>query len=210
VIKSFVPHCFHGRDKSGRLVMYQKPGDMRLAMLAAHGLNLPMFMAHYIFMEEYLAKVGVVDTRRPTPWVHFPHHHHPSPLLTGSLPTLFWRAWLPFLSQCVYKTNDDAVVKVIDLGGLRRADLTPELRSLMRTSLNLGKHYPGRTARLILINKPLWASILLAFIKGILSGQEAKKVTAPALRFLGLFFVEKPPPLTHVLARDVCARVRSS
>ena len=73
---------------------------------------------------------------------------------------------------------------MIDLGGLKRSDLTNEMRGLMRHSLNLGKHYPMRTSRLILINKPMWASILLTFIKGILSSQEQKKVFSCTEQFL--------------------------
>ena len=39
-IKSFVPHCFHGRDREGRVVTYSKPAAMDLPALLAHGLDL--------------------------------------------------------------------------------------------------------------------------------------------------------------------------
>ena len=58
---------------------------------------------------------------------------------------------------------------MVDLGGLRRQDLTADMRNLMKASLKLGAHYPGNTHKLILVNKPLWATVLLAFISGILS-----------------------------------------
>jgi len=62
VIKSFVPHCFHGRDRAGRLVIYQRPAGLRLPVLKAHGLTLPSFAAHYMYLEEYLAaKVHTSD-----------------------------------------------------------------------------------------------------------------------------------------------------
>lgn len=51
-----MPHCFHGRDKAGRLVIYQRPALMNLAKLHEHGLDLMKFKAHYVWLEEYLAR----------------------------------------------------------------------------------------------------------------------------------------------------------
>ena len=55
-IKSFVPHCFHGRDREGRPVVYQQPAGMRLDHLKSHGLGLADFVHHYVFLEEHLAQ----------------------------------------------------------------------------------------------------------------------------------------------------------
>ena len=67
--------------------------------------------------------------------------------------------------------------QVIDLAGLRRSDLNAECRELLATSMRLGAHYPGRTARLIFINKPLWASILLVIVRAHQNADSRKKVT---------------------------------
>jgi hypothetical protein len=58
-IKCCVPHCFHGRDKEGRIVIYQKPSDMKLWILESMGLTQEHFVKHYIFLEEYLARVSI-------------------------------------------------------------------------------------------------------------------------------------------------------
>ena len=46
IIKSFVPHVLHGRDRSGRPVIYSKPSGMQLKILKSHGLSLDDFVKH--------------------------------------------------------------------------------------------------------------------------------------------------------------------
>ena len=110
---------------------------------------------------------------------------HTRSLATLVLPRVATRHYVfleEYLSERVHRSDTDSVVKVIDLGGLRRSDLTSDLKQMLRTGINIGKHYPGRTARLVLVNKPMWAGVLIMFIKALLSAAESKRMVSARAR----------------------------
>ena len=76
----------------------------------------------------------------------------------------------------VHDSDHSQVIKVIDLGGLRQRDLTRDLQELMKLSIRIGQYYPQKTYRILLINKPFWAGIILTFLAAIMSSSEKKKL----------------------------------
>ena len=83
-----------------------------------------------------------------------------------------------YLAAHVHRKDLDQVIKVIDLGGLRQRDLTKELRDLMKLSVKIGQHYPQKTFKILLINKPMWAGIIITFLGAIMSASEKKKLVS--------------------------------
>ena len=47
---------FHGRDKENHVVIYQKPANVKMEALKAHGLGIEELTSHYCYLEEFIAK----------------------------------------------------------------------------------------------------------------------------------------------------------
>jgi hypothetical protein len=50
------------------------------------------------------------------------------------------------------------------------------MRQLLKSSVKVGGHYPERTFKTVLVNKPMWASMLLAFLNTIMSPADQKNM----------------------------------
>ena len=50
------------------------------------------------------------------------------------------------------------------------------MRRLMTLSVKIGQHSPQKTFKIVLINKPLWAGLIISFLGAIMSASEKKKI----------------------------------
>jgi len=95
-----------------------------------------------------------------------------------------------YLAGRVHKSDYAGnIIKVIDLAGLKRSQvLQSEMRKLLKHSMKLASHYPGRTAYLLLVNMPGWGAMLMSMLNALMAKDDSRIVLSftPAKTLEGL------------------------
>ncbi|CAM9246913.1 unnamed protein product, partial [Chrysoparadoxa australica] len=167
ICKAFYPTCFHGRDKTGSVVYYEKLGKIDVAALSERfkqsQRHLP-YKFYFIFILFLLTlRITVVC------------------LLFRGVTTdfLLWHYMyqMEYLWTVINPSIEDKCTIVLDMAGVKFSDIKGEVLAFIKAAIKmLSTHYPARSDCIFIMNVPTWFGVVFRIIKPVLPEVTKQKI----------------------------------
>jgi len=173
-IKDAYAHIIHGFTKDGMLVVYERPGTMKMKEMLRSGCSVDDLVFHYCYLMEFMSNMESILTEL--------HSNDDGEEARDNS----WQDELAAFAHAKQRRIQKdpmaySYIVVMDITGASPSFLSADVLAYSKRSADINTaHYPGSMRRLIAVNTPFWIGVIWKRMKSILPASVTTDVLSSA------------------------------